>query len=96
MEIGVVNPQIELGGDPRAFEKFGRAAEQMGYEHLLMYDHVVEAEHANRDPRLWSHIQIETPSTIRLWPSQIGRHRTEVKVCHRHSNLAIATDGTRS
>jgi len=43
MEIGVVNPQIELGGEPRAFEKFGRAAEQMGYEHLLMYDYVVEA-----------------------------------------------------
>lgn len=53
MEIGAVYPQIELGGDPRAFEKFGRAIEQIGYEHMLMYDHVVGAEHADRDPALW-------------------------------------------
>ena len=53
MELGAVYPQVELGGDPRAFEAFGRAVEQMGYEHLLMYDHVVGAEHADRDPVLW-------------------------------------------
>ena len=52
MEIGVVYPQIELGGDPRAFEKFGRVVDELGYDHLVMYDHVLGAEHAGRQPEL--------------------------------------------
>jgi probable F420-dependent oxidoreductase len=55
MKIGAVYPQIELKGDPRAVERIGRAAEDMGYHHLLMYDHVVGAVHENRDPPLWEH-----------------------------------------
>lgn len=52
MDIGVVYPQIELGGDPLSFEKFGRAVEQLGYDHLVMYDHVLGAERSNREPAL--------------------------------------------
>lgn len=61
MELGVVYPQIELGGNPRAFEHFGRSVEQMGFEHLLMYDHVIGAEHADRDPPLWGGYSEEDP-----------------------------------
>jgi probable F420-dependent oxidoreductase len=52
MEIGAVYPQLELGGDARSFEKFGRAVEQLGYQHLLMYDHVVGAQQSDREPAL--------------------------------------------
>jgi len=48
MQIGVVYPQIELGGDPAAVRRIGRAVEELGFDHLLAYDHVLGAVHANR------------------------------------------------
>jgi probable F420-dependent oxidoreductase len=48
MQIGVVYPQIELGGDPAAVRRIGRAVEDLGFDHLLAYDHVLGAVHANR------------------------------------------------
>lgn len=53
MKIGAAYPQTELGGDPAALDAIGRAVEALGYDHLLMYDHVVGAVHENRDPPLW-------------------------------------------
>ena len=53
MHIGAVYPQIELNGDPQALDRIGRAADALGYHHLLMYDHVVGAVHENRNPPLW-------------------------------------------
>jgi probable F420-dependent oxidoreductase len=52
MQIGVVYPQIELGGDPTAVGRFGRAVEDLGFDHLLAYDHVLGAVHADRTPPL--------------------------------------------
>jgi probable F420-dependent oxidoreductase len=52
MEIGVVYPQIELGGDPEAVRRIGRATEDLGFDHLLAYDHVLGAVHEDRDPPL--------------------------------------------
>jgi hypothetical protein len=43
MEIGAVYPQIELGGSPEALRRFARAVEEMGYDHLVAYDHVLGA-----------------------------------------------------
>jgi probable F420-dependent oxidoreductase len=53
MKVGLVYPQIELRGDPQAVHDIGVGAEQLGFDHLLVYDHVVGAEHADRDPPLW-------------------------------------------
>lgn len=53
MQIGVVYPQIELGGDPDAVRAIGRATEDLGYDYLLAYDHVVGAVHEEREPKLW-------------------------------------------
>lgn len=53
MKIGVTYPQTELGGDPIAVRDFGQAVEELGYDSLLAYDHVVGASHADRDPELW-------------------------------------------
>lgn len=43
MKIGVVFPQTEIGTDPAASAEFARAAEEFGYDHLLVYDHVLGA-----------------------------------------------------
>ena len=53
MKIGVVYPQTEMQGDPEALREIGLATEALGYSHLLMYDHVVGAVHADREPKLW-------------------------------------------
>jgi hypothetical protein len=54
MQIGVVSPLYELGGDPSAVGRIGRAVEDLGFDHLLAYDHVLGAVHADRTPRLWA------------------------------------------
>jgi probable F420-dependent oxidoreductase len=52
MKIGAVYPQIELRGDPAAVRRIGRAVEDLGFDHLLAYDHVLGAVHADRTPQL--------------------------------------------
>jgi probable F420-dependent oxidoreductase len=52
VQIGAVYPQIELAGDPRAVRRFGLALEDLGFAHLLAYDHVLGAVHADRTPQL--------------------------------------------
>ena len=52
MHIGVVYPQNELRGDPTAVRRIGRAVEDLGFDHLLAYDHVLGAVHADRTPPL--------------------------------------------
>jgi len=46
MEIGVIFPQTELGGDRGAVRAIGQAAEDLGYLHLAAYDHVLGADPA--------------------------------------------------
>lgn len=46
MRIGVVFPQTELGGDVSAVRAYAQGVEQLGYTHLLAYDHVVGADPA--------------------------------------------------
>jgi len=48
MRIGVVFPQTEIGDDPIAIRDYAQAAEALGYQHLLAYDHVLGASTANR------------------------------------------------
>ena len=52
MEIGVAYPQNELRGDPAAVGEFGKAVEDLGFDHVLAYDHVLGAVHADRTPAL--------------------------------------------
>jgi probable F420-dependent oxidoreductase len=52
VQIGVVYPQNELRGDPTAVRRIGRAVEDLGFDHLLAYDHVLGAVHADRTPEL--------------------------------------------
>jgi probable F420-dependent oxidoreductase len=52
VRIGVVYPQTELAGDPAAARRFAVAVEELGFDHLLAYDHVLGAVHADRTPPL--------------------------------------------
>lgn len=44
MRIGVVFPQTELGGDVGAVRAYGEGVQELGFTHLLAYDHVVGAD----------------------------------------------------
>lgn len=44
MKIGVVFPQTEIGNDPAIIRDFAQAVEEMGFNHLLVYDHVLGAD----------------------------------------------------
>jgi probable F420-dependent oxidoreductase len=44
MRMGVVFPQTELGGDPAVVRAYGQRVEELGFTHILAYDHVVGAD----------------------------------------------------
>lgn len=44
MRIGVTFPQTELGGDRGAVKAYGQRVEELGYTHILIYDHVLGAD----------------------------------------------------
>src|SRR5690606_18569593 len=44
MQIGVVFPQTEIGADVGPVKAYAQAAEELGFAHLLAYDHVVGAD----------------------------------------------------
>ncbi len=48
MRIGVVFPQTEIGSDAAAVRNYAQAAEDLGFTHILAYDHVIGANLASR------------------------------------------------
>jgi probable F420-dependent oxidoreductase len=46
MKIGAIIPQLDLGADPGAIREYGQSVDEMGYDHLLAFDHVVGADPA--------------------------------------------------
>jgi probable F420-dependent oxidoreductase len=46
MRIGVVFPQTELGGDRGAVREYAAAVTELGYAHILAFDHVLGADPA--------------------------------------------------
>ena len=51
MKHGVVFPQTEFGNDPQAIKDYAQAAEGLGYDYLLVYDHILSA-HPDREQKL--------------------------------------------
>jgi probable F420-dependent oxidoreductase len=51
MKLGVVFPQTEIGSDPQVLRDFAQTAEELGFDYLLAYDHVLGATH-DREPKL--------------------------------------------
>ena len=48
MQLGAIFPQTEIGADPAGVKDFAQAAEALGYEHLLVFDHVLGADASRR------------------------------------------------
>lgn len=52
MRVGAVFPQLEIGADPADISRYARTIEELGYDHLVAFDHVLGA-HPER-PGGWS------------------------------------------
>jgi probable F420-dependent oxidoreductase len=48
VRVGVVFPQTEIGPDPGGVRAFAEAAQGLGFDHLMAYDHVLGADVAGR------------------------------------------------
>ena len=48
MRMGVVFPQTEIGDDPVKVRDYAQAAEALGYDHMLSFEHVLGANPASR------------------------------------------------
>ena len=48
MKFGVVFPQTEIGDDPDTIARFATTAEELGFDHLIAYDHVLGANAKSR------------------------------------------------
>ena len=44
MKLGAVFPQVELGPDPGGARAFAEGVEELGFDHLMAYDHVLGAD----------------------------------------------------
>jgi probable F420-dependent oxidoreductase len=60
MHYGVVFPQTEFGNDIQAIKDYAQTAEALGYDYLLVYDHVLGA-HPHREPKLTGPYTYEHP-----------------------------------
>ncbi len=48
VKVGAVFPQTEIGPDPAAVAEYARAVESMGFDHMVVYDHVLGANPHSR------------------------------------------------
>ena len=48
MQVGVTFPQNEIGADPLVIRDYTQAVEGLGYNHLVVFDHVLGADTTNR------------------------------------------------
>lgn len=52
MKLGVKYPSREVPGDPDAIRKFCKSAEDLGFSHILLADHILKCPHEGREPKL--------------------------------------------
>ncbi|WIG57606.1 MAG: hypothetical protein OJF49_000351 [Ktedonobacterales bacterium] len=48
MRVGAIFPQTEIGVDPSQIRRYAQAVEDLGYDQILAYDHVLGANTASR------------------------------------------------
>ena len=77
MQLGVVFPQTEIGTDPVVIRDYAQAAEDLGYSHLLDYDHVLGAssEHRSDWNRPYDHrTQFHEPFVLFGFLASVTQH----------------------
>jgi probable F420-dependent oxidoreductase len=61
VKLGAIFPQAEIGNDPAAIRDYAQAAEALGYDHLLVYDHVLGTTPERFEGRFQPPYTHETP-----------------------------------
>lgn len=61
VRLGAVFPQLEIGAEPDGVARYARELEAIGYDHVVIYDHVLGA-HPDRPPG-WSGPYARAPYT---------------------------------
>ena len=67
MKTGAVFPQTEIGSDPVALRDYVQAVEELGYAHMMVYDHVLGADtshHANWEGSYTSESMFHEPFVL--------------------------------
>ena len=67
MKIGVIFPQTEIGPDPAGVRAYAQAVQELGFEHLEVYDHVLGADpaaHAGWEGPYNVHSQFHEPMVV--------------------------------
>ena len=95
MRYGVIFPQTEIGADPGAVRAFAQATEDLGYDHLVAYDHVLGAD-THQPPGLVRRLLLQghvprAPGPLR--PPR--RHDAAAGARYRHHHPPPAPDRPR-
>jgi probable F420-dependent oxidoreductase len=107
MELGVVFPQLEIGTDPMVVRDYAQTAEELGYRHILAYDHVLGArrrpggfrgaydhESLFHEPLVLFGYLAGLTSTIELWTGVIILpQRQTVLVAKQAAEVAVLSGG---
>jgi probable F420-dependent oxidoreductase len=76
MKRGVIFPQLEIGRDLGVIREYARAANDLGYDYLLAYDHVLGANRASRPdwrPEAYdSGSMFHEPFTLLSWLAEVA------------------------
>ena len=95
MKLGVVFPQTEIGSDPGGVRAYAEAAEEMGYNHIIVFDHVLGANAESRPG--WSGAYRHTdafhePFVLYGFLAAVTSSR---RAGHSGHNPTAASDGSR-
>ena len=96
MRIGVVFPQTELGGDAGAVRAYAQRAEELGFTHLLAYDHVVGADatvHTGWDGPYDVHTTFHEPMVMFGYLAALTSLQT-LDLCRFHGIHPVRSDRT--
>jgi probable F420-dependent oxidoreductase len=61
VRLGAIFPQIEIGNDPAVIRDYARVVEGMGYDHILVFDHVLGAHPDRFEGRFRPPYRYDTP-----------------------------------
>lgn len=108
MKIGLVYPQTEFGNDSAAIRDYAQTAEELGYTHILAYDHVLGAnsdrpggwrgtyhsKHAFQEPFvLFSHMAAVTDAIEFVTGILILPQRETALVAKQAATLDVLSNG---
>lgn len=78
MHLAAVLPTTEIGPDAGAVRAWAQGAEDLGFDRIIAYDHVLGAVHEGREPPLWGpyteHDPFHEPMVLFGYLAAVTRH----------------------